>query len=67
VLNPDGEFSDEHRARRRGITLGAQHQDGMSAITGWLNPQLRAGLDALLAKWAAPGMCNPHDDPHDRR
>src|SRR5262249_18322314 len=26
------------------------------------NPQLRAGLDAVLAKWAAPGMCNPADE-----
>ncbi len=27
----------------------------------WLTPELRAGLDAVLAKWAAPGMCNPDD------
>ena len=59
VLNPDGDYSDEHRARKRGITLGRQGKDGMSAIKGWLDPELRAGLDAILAKWAAPGMCNP--------
>jgi hypothetical protein len=62
VLNPDGEFSDEHRARRRGITIGPQGKDGMSAIRGWLDPPLRAGLDRLLAKLAAPGMCNPADE-----
>ncbi len=62
VLNPNGNFSDEDRARRRGITIGAQGSDGMSAIKGWLNPELRAGLDAVLAKWAAPGMCNPADE-----
>ena len=62
VLNPDGDFSDEHRARRRGVVIGRQHHDGMSAITGWLDPELRAGLDAVLAKLAAPGMCNPRDE-----
>jgi hypothetical protein len=29
-LNPDGSFSDEDRARRRGITIGKQGLDGMS-------------------------------------
>ena len=62
VLNPDGEFSDEHRARKRGITIGWQGRDGMSAIKGWLNPELRAGLDAVLAKLAAPGMGIPKDE-----
>ena len=62
VLNPDGDFTDEHRAIRRGITIGRQQKDGMSAITGWLDPQLRAGLDAVLAKLAKPGMCNPADE-----
>jgi hypothetical protein len=64
VLNPDGTFSDADRARRRGVSVGPQGPDGMSRLSGWLDPQLRAGLDAVLAKWAAPGMCNPADaDP----
>jgi Domain of unknown function (DUF222) len=67
VLNPDGHFSDEDRARRRGITVGPQGTDGMSRLSGWLNPELRAGLDAVLAKWAAPGMCNPADEAPDGR
>ena len=62
ILNPDGNFSDQDRARRRGITVGPQGLDGMSRLTGWLTPELRAGLDAVLAKWAAPGMCNPADE-----
>jgi hypothetical protein len=33
----------------------------MSPITGCLTPEARATLDAVLAKLAAPGMCNPHD------
>jgi hypothetical protein len=62
IVNPDGNFSDADRARRRGVTLGPEGPDGMSRLSGWLNPELRAGLDAVLAKWAAPGMCNPADD-----
>ena len=34
----------------------------MSELRGWLSPELRASLEALLAKLAAPGMCNPDDD-----
>jgi Domain of unknown function (DUF222) len=61
VLNPDGNYTDEDRARRRGITVGPQGPDGMSRISGHLDPELRAGWDAIAAKWAAPGMCNPAD------
>ena len=67
-LNPDGEFSDEDRARRRGLTLTKQDVDGMSRLSGWVTPELRAGLEAIWAKLAAPGMCNPEDhDPRHRR
>ena len=61
VLNPDGDFSDEDRARRRGVTLGSQDRDGMSPLRGWLTPAARAALEAVLAKLAAPGMANPYD------
>ena len=60
-LNPDGDFTDEDRARRRGITIGKQDVDGMSPISGYLTPEARATFDAVLAKLAAPGMCNPED------
>ena len=60
-LNPDGNFTDEDRARRRGITIGKQDVDGMSAINGYLTPEARATIDAVFAKLAAPGMCNPAD------
>jgi hypothetical protein len=60
-LNPDGDFSDVDRARRRGLTIGRQDIDGMSAINGWLTPEARATWDAVFAKLAAPGMCNPDD------
>ena len=60
-LNPDGNFTDDDRARRRGITIGKQDVDGMSPITGYLTPEARATIDAVFAKLAAPGMCNPAD------
>jgi hypothetical protein len=61
-LNPDGTYTDTDRARRRGLTLGRQGPDGMSQLRGWLTPDARATLEAVLAKLAAPGMCNPDDD-----
>src|ERR1700729_1366000 len=61
-LNPDGDFTDIDRAKRRGLTIGNQDIDGMSPISGYLTPEARATLDAVFAKLAAPGMCNPADD-----
>lgn len=61
-LNPDGTFSDEQRAQRRGFSwCGSQRRDGMSVGKVVATPQLRAELDAWFAKFAAPGMCNPDD------
>ena len=53
-LHPDGDYTDIDRAKRRGITIGRQDLDGMSAIRGHLTPEARATLDAVLAKLAAP-------------
>jgi hypothetical protein len=61
-LHPDGDFTDVDRARRRGLTIGKQDIDGMSAVSGWLTPEARATIDAVFAKLAAPGMCNPADE-----
>ena len=33
----------------------------MSRLHGWITPELRATLEAVWAKLAAPGMCNPDD------
>jgi hypothetical protein len=59
LVNPDGEFSDAERARKRDFTIGRQGPDGMSTISGQITPELRATLEAVCSKWAAPGMCNP--------
>ena len=69
-LNPDGTYTDEDRARRRGLTMGKQQADGMSEVRGLLTPEARATVEAVSpasgrypqAKLAAPGMCNPLDD-----
>ncbi|WP_083913649.1 HNH endonuclease signature motif containing protein [Nocardia concava] len=61
-LDPDGKvINDADRRRKRGIVLGRPGVDGMSWIEGWLTPELRACLDAALAKLARPGMCNIED------
>ncbi len=62
LINPDGKFSDNDRARRRGFTWSAQRSDGMSIGKLVASPELRANLDAWLARFAAPGMCNPADE-----
>jgi Domain of unknown function (DUF222) len=62
LLDQDGELSDADRARRRYLRIDKQGPDGMSDIRGRLDPEARAALDAVFAKSAAPGMCNPDDD-----
>ena len=62
TLNPDGTFSDEDRARKRGFTwCGGQRVDGMSVGKLIADPEQRAMLDAWFAKFAQLGMCNPDD------
>ncbi|MGD1237388.1 HNH endonuclease signature motif containing protein [Mycobacterium seoulense] len=61
-INPDGKFSDADRARQRGFAWTGQRLDGMSVGKLVASPELRADLDAWLARFAAPGMCNPDDE-----
>ena len=58
---PDDEHAEADRAKRRSLILGPQDRHGMTPIKGHLDPQARATLDAVLARWAAPGMANPAD------
>ena len=62
AINPDGTYTDDDRARRRGLTLGPQGDDKMSRLSGWITPELRATIEAVWAKLAAPGMCHNLDD-----
>ena len=61
LINPDGKFSDADRARKRGFTWCGQQADGMSIGKLIASPELRANIDAWLARFATPGMCNPDD------
>ena len=75
MIDQDGpEPSEDEHARKRGLVLGPQQRDGMSRISGYLTPEARATWEAIFAKWAAPGMCNPDDqtpcvdgDPRDQK
>jgi hypothetical protein len=63
LANQDGDPpNDAERARRRHLTVHKQDIDGMSKISGLLDPEARATLDAVFAKLAAAGMCNPDDE-----
>jgi hypothetical protein len=62
MLDQDGELSDDDRARQRYLIVGKQDRDGMSDIRGRIDPETRGLWDAVAAKWAAPGMCNPDDE-----
>ena len=65
-LNPDGLFSDEDRARRRGLHLGPQRPDGMSRLPGLLDPEARAYFEAIEAA-VRPGRHQPERDAPEAR
>ena len=65
-LNPDGLFSDEDRARRRGLHLGAQGPDGMSRLSGLLDPEARGYFEAIEAA-VRPGRHQPEGAEPDER
>jgi hypothetical protein len=63
LLDQDGpEPDDTERARRRGVSMGPQGHDKMRPFRGNLTPEASAIYEAIYAKWAAPGMCNPADE-----
>ena len=62
LLDQDGpEPDDTERARKRGLSAGKQQPDGNIPIRAELTPEAWATLEAIFAKYAAPGMCNPDD------
>ncbi|MCV7287198.1 HNH endonuclease [Mycolicibacterium wolinskyi] len=62
LLNQDGEEPVDAAERTRGLVIHPQQPDGTSKVSGWLNAEARAVVEPLLAKYAAPGMCNPDDE-----
>lgn len=68
-LNPDGLFTDEDRERRRWVRLGPQGPDGMSRLSGLLDPEARAYFEAVEAA-VRPGRHQPEGaqaEERDRR
>lgn len=69
LFNPDGHYDEHDRARRRGLRLGPQGPDGMSTLSGHIDPETRAYLEALTAA-VRPGRHQPDgtvtDMPDDR-
>lgn len=63
-LNPDGLFTDDDRARRRGLRLGKQGSDGMSRLEGLLDPEARAYFEAIEAA-VRPGRHQPDGPDND--
>jgi Domain of unknown function (DUF222) len=49
IFNPDGDFDEADRARRRGLALGAAGRDGMSRLSGYIDPETRAYIEAVTA------------------
>lgn len=62
VLDPDGDFTEREQLARRGVRLGRQDSAGMSTLSGRITAELRATLEPILAKLAAPGRCNAADE-----
>lgn len=63
LLDQDGPVPDDaERARKRGVSRGRQGRDAMTTLIGELTPEAWGVWEAIFAKYAAPGMCNP-DDP----
>ena len=69
IFNPDGDFDEADRARRRGMLLGRQGPDGMSRLSGWIDPETRCYVEACTAA-VRPGRHLPdgtiEDTPDDR-
>jgi len=66
IFNPDGDFDEADRARRRGVVMGPQGRDGMSRVAGYLDPEARAYLEAATAA-VRPGRHLPDGTVEEER
>jgi hypothetical protein len=65
-LNPDGNFDENDRARRRGLRLGPEGPDRMSRLSGLLDPEDRPYFEAIEAA-VRPGRHQPDSAPPEER
>ena len=49
IFNPDGDYDEADRARRRAVVVGPQGRDGMSKVSGWIDPETRSYIDTSAA------------------
>ncbi|WP_217899937.1 HNH endonuclease signature motif containing protein [Rhodococcoides kyotonense] len=61
-LDPDGDLPPDQVADRAYVRFGVQGEDGLSKVTGVVDAEFRSYAEAMFAKWAKPGMCNPSDE-----
>ena len=66
IFNPDGDFDEADRARRRGVVMGPQGRDGMSRLSGYLDPEARAYVEAATAA-VRPGRHLPDGTIEEQR
>ena len=62
LLHPDGEEPADAAARKAGLHLGSQQPDGLSYLSGWVTPKLRAMIEPILAKFSERGR-HPAPEP----
>lgn len=65
IAGIDEPYTDDDRARLRGVTIGRQRDDGMSPISGDLTPELASILQRLMADHANPGDLTADADAAD--
>jgi len=69
IFNPDGDYDEKDRERRRGLSLGPQGPDGMSRLNGWIDPETRCYVETATAT-VRPGRHLPdgsiEEIPDDR-
>jgi hypothetical protein len=69
IFNPDGDYDEADRARRRAMVLGPQGRDGMSKFSGWVDPEARCYVETCAAA-VRPGRHRPdgsiEETPDDR-
>ncbi|MGA5465970.1 DUF222 domain-containing protein [Mycobacterium sp. NPDC050041] len=62
VIDPDGAEPDhDTQQANRSLKMGRQRRDGMTPISGHLDPEARALFEVVFAKLAAPGTNLPAD------
>jgi hypothetical protein len=69
IFNPDGDYDEADRARRRGLVLRPQGPDGMSQVSGYVDPEARCYIETVTAA-VRPGRHLPDgsiaEQPDDR-